>query len=528
MKDKNLSNMVIAIYCRKSIYRDTSDSIKNQIDMCKDFIKRCYGDGHTILVYDKDEGISGATTDRPCFQKMMSDIENDIIDMVVCYMIDRISRNIKDFCNIYFTLQEHNCRFVSVKENIDDTTAMGRAMLYICQVFANLERDNIRERIIDNMSHIEQSGYWASGLPPLGYNIAKITEHGKTHTILEINEETSAIYLHLTDLFLNQGKTLFACEKELRSEGVRTKKGAVIDSSRIWKILSNPTYMCADETAYNYFKAAGCNMVHDISLFDGSHAIMVRSRFKKEDTKMVLRDKSEWKIYVGMHKPLISSNEWIKMQELFKGNVYSKKKKTDQFGICTGIIKCKCGYSMRSKHDKRRSGYTTYLCTRKENKSRGTCDSKMVKCDIVDNAVIDMLRQISTDRDTLARFVRKSQPKPLYNTKSLKRRLLAIDKQIQKFTLSLPDAEGTAAKKYIIQEIDKLDSEKTDINTKLAESSVIDLQAVKEDKHIDELYDSIHELLENFDTLSTAAKNNMIKSIIKEVVVDGENITLKL
>ena len=158
MKDKNLSNMVIAIYCRKSIYRDTSDSIKNQIDMCKDFIKRCYGDGHTILVYDKDEGISGATTDRPCFQKMMSDIENDIIDMVVCYMIDRISRNIKDFCNIYFTLQEHNCRFVSVKENIDDTTAMGRAMLYICQVFANLERDNITERIIDNMSHIEQSG----------------------------------------------------------------------------------------------------------------------------------------------------------------------------------------------------------------------------------------------------------------------------------------------------------------------------------------------------------------------------------
>lgn len=286
--------------------------------------------------------------------------------------------------------------------------------------------------------------------------------------------------------------------------------------------------MCADETAYNYFKAAGCNIIHDISLFDGSHAIMVRGRFKKEESKMVLRDKAEWKIYVGMHKPLISSSEWIRMQELFIGNVYSKKKKTGQFGICTGIIKCKCGYSMRSKHDKRHSGYTAYLCTRRENKSRGTCDSKMVKCDIVDNAVIDMLKEISTDRDTLARFIRQSQPKPLYNTKSLKRRLLAIDKQIQKFTLALPDAEGTAAKKYIIQEIDKLDSEKTDINTKLAESSVIDLQAVKQDKHIDELYESIHSLLKEFDTLDTFSKNNMIKSIIKEVVVDGENVTLKL
>ena len=182
---------------------------------------------------------------------------------------------------------------------------------------------------------------------------------------------------------------------------------------------------------------------------------------------------------------------------------------------------------MRSKHDKRRSGYTTYTCTRKENKSRGTCDSKTVRCEVVDNAVIDMLRQISTDRTTLAKFVKKDTPKPV-NTKSLKRRLLAIDKQIQKFTLSLLDAEGTAAQKYIIQEINKLDSEKTDINTKLAESSVIDLQTVKEDKHIDELYESIHSLLREFDTLDTFSKNNMIKSIVKEVVVDGDNITLKL
>ena len=60
--------MVIAIYCRKSVYRDTSDSIKNQLDMCKDFIKCCYGEEHTILVYDQDEGISGATTDRPCLK----------------------------------------------------------------------------------------------------------------------------------------------------------------------------------------------------------------------------------------------------------------------------------------------------------------------------------------------------------------------------------------------------------------------------------------------------------------------------
>jgi len=522
--------MVIAIYCRKSVYRDTSDSIGNQTGMCRDFIERCYGSGHSILVYDKDEGISGATVSRPCFQQMMSDIEADRIDMVVCYMIDRLSRNIKDFCNIYSILQEHNCRFVSVKENIDDTTAMGRAMLYICQVFANLERDNTRERIIDNMAHIEQEGYWAGGVPPLGYKTAKITVHGKKHTILEIDSATSGIYLHLVDLFLYQKKTLFLCENELRLEGVHTRKGTVIDSSRIWKILSNPVYMCADKTAYQYFKEAGCQIMHDISLFDGSHAIMLRGKFKKEGSRLVIRDKKEWKVYAGLHKPLISSDEWIQIQKLFKGNTFSKKKKTENFGICSGIIKCICGYSMRSKHDKR-SGYTAYICTRKENKLRGRCNSKMVKCEIIDSLVIKTIMSIKPGKDTIMHFTDTQENLPgkaFYNSRNFKQKLTVIEKQIQKFTSVLPDTEGSAARKYIIQEIDRLDKEKAGIKAMIAKASCSRQKAEQKNTHTELLYNNICTLLKNFDTLNTYTRNNIVKSIIQEVVVGRDSITLKL
>lgn len=519
--------MVIAIYCRKSVYRDTSDSISNQIEMCRDFIERNYGTEHTILVYDKDEGISGATTERPCFQQMMTDIQNNIINMVVCYMIDRISRNIKDFCNIYFTFQEHNCRFVSVKENIDDTTPMGRAMLYICQVFANLERDNTRERIVDNMEHIESMGYWASGLPPFGYDLAKITAAGKKHTVLAVNPDTSPIYLHMVDLFLNKHFTLYAIERELMSEGYRTAKGHVIDSSRIWKILSNPSYMCADGEAYEYFSKQGCKMMHDISRFDGKHGIMVRGRFEKQGTKLVITDKSEWKIYVSFHEPLISSSDWIRMQDNFKGNVYSKKKHTDKFGICSGIIKCSCGYSMRSKnrtykptgHD-----YTAYVCTRRDNKGRGDCKAPMVKCELIDTAVIEQLKEICTDKNSLINYIYKDIPKPVYNIKDLKKRLKELTESIKNLTLSLADAGTGPARKYIVEEIEKLDEEKMSINAKLTETKIIDLRSIRENENINRIFERVHILLDNFETLSTLEKNQLIRSTIKEVVVDGKSI----
>lgn len=517
--------MIIAIYCRKSVYRDTSDSIGNQVDMCRDFILRNFGEDHTILVYDKDEGISGATTERPCFQKMMEDVKNGIINMVVCYMIDRLSRNIKDFCNIYFTLQEHDCRFVSVKENIDDTTPMGRAMLYICQVFANLERDNIRERIIDNMGHIEQLGYWAGGLAPFGYQIDKVTVNGKKHSILKIDETESKIFLKMADMFLNQHASLYTIEDELLREGYTTASGAILDTSRIWKYLSNPVYMCADETAYDYFHALGCQMLHEREMFDGNYGIMVRGRFGKSGKSMQQKEKTEWKIYVGKHEPLLSSEDWIEIQKNFRKNPYHKQQRKS-FGLCNGFIRCKCGYAMRTKSQTYRpTGHTStsYICTRRENKGRGSCDSHMISADLVDAAVMEQLKLISIDLDTLKECRNKNKPAEVPDRKALLGKLKSLDEKITALTTSLIDAQNSTARKYIIQEIEKLDEQKTKINSALTECNIIQLRSRKEEKDTEELYHQIHKILAVFDTLDLPQKNQMLRSVIKEVrVVDGK------
>lgn len=522
--------MAIAIYCRKSVYRDTSDSIGNQVNMCREFIERNYGKDNTILIYDKDEGISGATTDRPCFQKMMEDVESGIIHMVVCYMIDRLSRNIKDFCNIYFTLQEHNCRFVSVKENIDDTTAMGRAMLYICQVFANLERDNIRERIIDNMGHIEQMGYWASGIAPYGYECVKVTVHGKKHTVLEINPEESSVYLQMVDLFLNRKMTLYKIETELSSAGIRSKKGAVIDSSRIWKYLSNPVYMAADETAYLHLQKLGCQMMHDKSCFDGQYGIMVRGRFQKNGKTMKQTERNQWRIYVGTHKPLISSKEWIALQTRFQENVYSKTKK-EPYGMCSGILRCQCGYSMRSKSKKNPSVghvYNSYICTRRENRYRGECNAPMVKCSLVDDKVIDKLREIAIDRETLQKYMTEGKPKHRISKKDLTKKLHTLSDKITRLAASLAEAESSAARKYIIGEIEKLDEQKMAVNQRLTEYQLEERKESRQANDIEALYNDIRHMLDNIDYMSLPEKNEMLKGFVKEVILYPNDIKLLL
>ena len=155
-----------AIYARKSKYTGKGESIENQIDTCKHYLKTYFDINITdddIVVYN-DEGYTGANTERPHFKEMMKAIKNNEIDTIICYRLDRISRNVLDFANLYEDWQEHDVNFISVSERFDTTTPMGKAMLFIAITFAQLERDTIAERIRDNMYN-RINGSIAENLP---------------------------------------------------------------------------------------------------------------------------------------------------------------------------------------------------------------------------------------------------------------------------------------------------------------------------------------------------------------------------
>ena len=138
------------IYARQSVDRKDSISIESQIDFCKYELK-----GGSCRVF-KDKGYSGKNTDRPEFQKLLGEIRKGKVRRVVVYKLDRISRSILDFANMMELFQEYDVEFVSSTEKFDTSTPMGRAMLNICIVFAQLEREALHEAGVRKLVGISQ------------------------------------------------------------------------------------------------------------------------------------------------------------------------------------------------------------------------------------------------------------------------------------------------------------------------------------------------------------------------------------
>ena len=167
-----MENRIDAIYARQSVDRKDSISIESQIEFCKYELR---GGNHKDY---QDKGYSGKNTDRPKFQELLADIRQGLIRRVVVYKLDRISRSILDFATMMELFQEYNVEFVSSTEKFDTSTPMGRAMLNICIVFAQLERETIQKRVTDAYYSRCQRGFHMSGAAPFGFKLEPTTIQG--------------------------------------------------------------------------------------------------------------------------------------------------------------------------------------------------------------------------------------------------------------------------------------------------------------------------------------------------------------
>ena len=161
-------NRINAIYARQSVDRADSISIESQIEFCKYELK-----GGSFREY-KDRGYSGKNTTRPQLQQLLADIRRGEVEKVIVYKLDRISRSILDFSNMMELFQQYQVEFVSSTEKFDTSTPMGRAMLNICIVFAQLERETIQKRVCDAYYSRSQKGFHMGGKPPYGYRLEEM------------------------------------------------------------------------------------------------------------------------------------------------------------------------------------------------------------------------------------------------------------------------------------------------------------------------------------------------------------------
>lgn len=227
-----------AVYTRKSTEEGLEqefNSLHAQRESCEAYIKSQRGEGW-VLVADRydDGGISGATLERPALKRLIADIEAKKVDIVVVYKIDRLSRSLMDFSKLAETFDKHRVSFVSVTQQFNTSTSMGRLTLNMLLSFAQFEREVIGERIRDKFAASRAKGMWMGGFVPLGYDVKDRK--------LVVNKCEAATVRRIFERFTQLG-SVTELVRELRQEGVRGKRGRLIDKGYVYQLFRNRTYI---------------------------------------------------------------------------------------------------------------------------------------------------------------------------------------------------------------------------------------------------------------------------------------------
>ena len=260
-----------AIYTRKSSEEGLDmefNSLDAQREACEAYIASQRSEGWAAIrePYD-DGGVSGGTLDRPALQRLLTDVEAGLIDVIVVYKIDRLSRSLMDFARLVEIFDRNQVTFVSVTQSFNTTTSMGRLTLNILLSFAQFEREVIGERIRDKFAASRKRGMWMGGYVPLGYDVRDRK--------LIINESEAATVRMIFKRFVAIGSAT-KLAKALVAEGVRTKSGRPVDKGYIYRLLNSRVYLgeaTHKDASYPGEHAA----IIDRSLWDKVHSILQTS-----------------------------------------------------------------------------------------------------------------------------------------------------------------------------------------------------------------------------------------------------------
>ncbi|MGN0400014.1 MAG: recombinase family protein [Blautia sp.] len=374
-----------ALYVRVSTnYQIDKDSLPMQRQELVAYAKLMFGiDDYVIF---EDAGYSGKNTDRPEFQNMMRRIRSGEFTHLLCWKIDRISRNLLDFASMYQELKDLGVTFVSKNEQFDTSTAIGEAMLKIILVFAELERNMTSERVTATMLSRAQNGLWNGGRVPFGY------DYDKESKSFSINPEESALVKRMFDLY-TEHRSIVMVSRTLNEDGYASRAGNDWSPVSVFIILTNPFY--TGMYRYNHYKDPGLK---------------------------VEKDQSEWIEVPNHHPRIISDEQFQNVNRIMQGNSRSKRlpgqqhttKNTHIFG---GLIYCgTCGSLYVSTPSRlQASGYrpSKYSCPNLRKKT--TCNTKSVSDPVIGEFMINYVLNMMHAKDNFS---------SIHNTTDLQNALL--------------------------------------------------------------------------------------------------------
>lgn len=338
------NNRKDAVYARQSLDKKDSLSIETQME------KGLALAGDNAEVY-QDRGYSGKNIKRPELQRLKADMEADKIQRLIVYRLDRISRNIADFYQLYQLMEIHNVEFISISENFDTSTPMGRAMMGILIVFAQMERESIQERVRDNYYfRIAEDGRWPGGPAPKGFDTARTSDNKPT---LVKNRDIEMVKLAFALYAEEANISLAKIARELYQRGYRSsRKNGRFDSVTIARMLQNPVYAVADNLLYKYYKMRKARMASEEAAWDGATSAHIVGKKAGNANIRKYPTLEEQTVYRTNFPGVVPSDRFISVQERLGNNEkLGRANASGKMQELAGLVKCAdCGYAIRICH----------------------------------------------------------------------------------------------------------------------------------------------------------------------------------
>ena len=482
-----------AIYTRKSTeegLQQDFNSLDAQRDSAEAYIASQKSEGWTCMAdhYD-DGGFTGGNMDRPAFKRLLVDVEAGKVDCVVVYKVDRLSRSLLDFGRIMETFDGHNVSFVSVTQQFNTTTSMGRLTLNILLSFAQFEREIISERTRDKIAAARRRGKWSGGAPVLGYDI----QRGPGGSKLVVNAKEAKRVQEIFKLYL-EIESLITTVRELDRRGWankvwqtsvgRQRGGRAFDKPALFKLLTNVTYL----------------------------------------GKVTYKGQP----FEGEHKAILDEDTFGRVQgTLRRGRRIGQKHPGNKHGaLLKGLVRCKaCGCDMghyfTSKKDGRR--YRYYVCYNAQKRGWASCPAPSLPAGELEQFVVNQIKAIGRDDGVVKDAIRRARQQVHADVDALESQQATLGKQGRELTRQVGRvAARTQRDPAAAGELADIQARLKDVEqqaTSLNEQIVAAKSRLPDDE---ELAGAIEAFGPVWDTLSPAEQTRLIHLLVQHVEYDSE------
>ena len=491
-----------ALYGRQSVEKKDSISIESQLEFCR---YETRGGRYEEYI---DRGFSGKNTNRPDFERMMSDIEKGKIKRVIVYKLDRISRSILDFANMMEVFQTHNVEFVSSTEKFDTSTPIGRAMLNICIVFAQLERETIQKRVADAYYSRSRKGYYMGGRVPYGFKLEKTIIDGIKTSCFVQDEEKMREIKQIYQWYADPDVTLGEVRRRLGAEAAAGMPVKNWCTPRISEVLRNPVYVKADISIYNFFKSQGAILVNDASSYIGMNGAFLYKGQNADGTKKKQYNLENREVVLAPHEGVIDPKIWLKCRMKILNNRQSARTNKAKRTWLSGKCKCKkCGYAYVVVKNKEEKRYLQCSGIRYAVRCKGS--GRTIYADQLEVYIYGEMKEVLAKLEYLA--PEKELPDKVM-ADNYQMEIIEKDKEIEALLDKLATANPTLVQ-YINKRVKELDDSKSALTEKILKIS---------SKEVDQKIDKITDYIDKWDSISLDDKQKIVDILIKVIYIDEE------